>query len=387
MEPPHVDQKPLLVVTEEMYSYSFGEDHPWLADRTKVTIDVAQHFGLLEEFSISYPLPLDDSVLRLVHTQDYINATRAGLPNEQFGIGTQDNPANPEIAEAASRIAAGTVDAVKAVYTGRAPRAVNLSGGLHHAFASSMSGFCMYNDAAIAIQWLLDQGLERVAYVDFDAHHGDGVESIFWDDPRVLTISIHESGLYLFPNTGFAKDIGGPLAAGTAVNVALPKHASDEEWLQTIHAIVPPLLKKFKPQFVISQHGADPHRDDPLADLKISINAMARAYHSMSVWAQHFADGKWVAVGGGGYRMDSVARAWTQVLAAAANVELDPLAKMPDYWETSFGSDASRTLGDAEVSSAIGTFDPHRIVTHCPNPALIQTSGHVFPYWGLQPYG
>lgn len=382
-----VEPRPLLVITEEMYSYSFGDDHPWVADRAKVAVDVASHFGLLGQFDVSYPHPLDDATLRLVHSQDYIDATRSGAPNPKYGIGTDDNPFNPQLPEAASRIAAGTLDAVKAVFEGVAPRAVNLSGGLHHAFASSMSGFCLYNDAAIAIQWLLDHGLERVAYVDFDAHHGDGVESIFWNDPRVLTISVHESGLYLFPNTGFAKDIGGPNAAGTAVNVALPKDASDDEWLQTIHAIIPPLLKKFRPQFVISQHGADPHRDDPLADLQISINAMARAYHSMREWAESFADGKWVAVGGGGYRMDSVARAWTQVLAAVADIELDLSAKMPDYWESKFGSGVSRTLGDAGVSALIDNFDPHRIVTHCPHPALVQTSGYIFPYWGLRPYG
>lgn len=373
--------KPLLFASEEMYRYSLGPEHPMGPDRVAAAMSLAQHFGVLEEFDIECPDPLNTSHLQLVHSPDYIAATRAEVPSKRFGLGTEDNPISHGLSTVAARIAGGTLAAARAVWEGRAPRAVNLSGGLHHAFADSMSGFCMYNDAAIAIRWLLDNGAQRVVYLDLDAHHGDGVEKIFWEDPNVLTISVHESGLYLFPGTGYAHEIGGQGAEGTAVNVALPRGVTDEEWLQVVHAIVPPLLKKFRPDFIISQHGADPHRSDPLADLELTIDAMARAYRSVAVWAQQFVAGRWVALGGGGYQVDAVARAWTHVLAAAANVELTASSRMPGGWE------GSPTLGDEGSGATIEDFDPTKVMAERPHAALVQTTRAIFPYWGLPAYG
>lgn len=373
--------KPLLFASEEMYRYSLGPQHPMGPDRVAAAMSLAKHFGVLEEFDIECPAPVNTSHLELVHNPDYIAATRAEVPSKRFGLGTDDNPISHGLSTVAARIAGGTLAAARAVWEGRAQRAVNLSGGLHHAFSDSMSGFCMYNDAAIAIRWLLANGAQRVVYLDLDAHHGDGVEKIFWDDPNVLTISVHESGLYLFPGTGYAHEIGGHGAEGTAVNVALPRGVNDEEWLQVIHAVVPPLLKKFRPDFIISQHGADPHRSDPLADLELTIDAMARAYRSVAVWAQQFAGGRWVALGGGGYQVDAVARAWTQVLAAVADVELAASERMPNGWE------GSSTLGDEGACAAIGGFDPTKVMAEMPHAALVQTTRAVFPYWGLPAYG
>lgn len=373
--------KPLLFASEEMHRYSLGPGHPMGPDRVAAALSLAKHFGVLEEFDIECPAPLNTSHLELVHSPDYIAATRAEVPSTHFGLGTEDNPISHGLSTVAARIAGGTLAAARAVWEGRAQRAVNLSGGLHHAFADSMSGFCMYNDAAIAIRWLKANGAQRVVYLDLDAHHGDGVERIFWDDPNVLTISVHESGLYLFPGTGYAHEIGGQGAEGTAVNVALPRGVSDEEWLQVIHAVVPPLLKKFRPDFIISQHGADPHRSDPLADLELTIDAMARAYRSVAVWAQQFAGGRWVALGGGGYHVDAVARAWTQVLAAVADVELAASERMPNGWE------GSPTMGDEGACAAIGGFDPTKVMAEKPHTALVQTTRAVFPYWGLPAYG
>lgn len=373
--------KPLLFASEEMYRYSLGPQHPMGPDRVAAAMSLAKHFGVLEEFDIECPAPVNTSHLELVHNPDYIAATRAEVPSKRFGLGTDDNPISHGLSTVAARIAGGTLAAARAVWEGRAQRAVNLSGGLHHAFSDSMSGFCMYNDAAIAIRWLLANGAQRVVYLDLDAHHGDGVEKIFWDDPNVLTISVHESGLYLFPGTGYAHEIGGHGAEGTAVNVALPRGVNDEEWLQVIHAVVPPLLKKFRPDFIISQHGADPHRSDPLADLELTIDAMARAYRSVAVWAQQFAGGRWVALGGGGYQVDAVARAWTQVLAAVADVELAASERMPNSWE------GSSTLGDEGACAAIGDFDPTKVMAEMPHAALVQTTRAVFPYWGLPAYG
>ncbi len=372
--------KPLLYSTEELLRYSLGSDHPMGPDRVRLSLDLAQYFHLLEEFEITVPRPLNTHGLSRVHTPEYIAATRAEVPARRFGLGTPDNPISHGLSTIAARIAGATVDAVQAVWEGRAPRALNLAGGLHHAHADTMSGFCMYNDSALAIAWLLEHGAQRVVYLDLDAHHGDGVEKIFWSDPRVLTISLHESGLYLFPYTGFAKDIGGKGAEGTAVNAALPRHIQDEEWLQILHSLVPALLKKFRPDFILSQHGADPHRNDPLADLDLSLNALYHAYRSVGTWADTYAHGRWVAVGGGGYHPDSVARAWTSLLAAVAGVELDLRAPMPAGWH------GSPTLGDDFASPHIAQFHPTQILATRPHPSLVHTSRAIFPYWGLQPY-
>ncbi|WP_165241977.1 acetoin utilization protein AcuC [Corynebacterium lizhenjunii] len=373
--------KPLLFHTEEMRRYSLGPDHPMGPDRVRLAFELAEYFELTQLFEIVCPTAANTAHLQLVHTPDYIAATRAEVPSKRFGLGTEDNPISHGLSTVAARITGATVQATQAVWEGRAPRAVNLAGGLHHAFADSMAGFCMYNDAAVAIRWLLANGAQRVAYLDLDAHHGDGVERLFWDDPRVLTISVHESGLYLFPGTGFAHEIGGRGAEGTAVNLALPRETADASWLQAIHALVPPLLRKFQPEFIISQHGADPHRSDPLADLNISLDAMAHAYRSVSTWANTYAHGRWVALGGGGYQLDSVARAWTCVLAAVAEVELSPTLAMPKGWH------GSPTLGDEGVSADIYDFDPHKIMASQPHTALVQTSRSIFPYWGLPAYG
>lgn len=373
--------RPYLINAEEMHRYSLGNDHPMGPDRVTESLRVAEHFGLTDLFIVTGAEEADSAMLELVHSPDYISATRAEVPTEQYGIGTEDNPISPGLSKVAATITGGTLNAAQAVWKGETNRAVNLAGGLHHAAVSRMEGFCMYNDAAVAMTWLLRNGAQRIAYIDFDAHHGDGVEQIFWDDPRVLTISIHESGLYLYPGTGFAHEIGGRGAEGTAVNIALPKNTGDNDWLHIIHAVVPALLKKFRPEIVFTQHGADPHKIDPLADLELSVDGMARAYHSLAVWIDQFAGGKWVALGGGGYTLDSVARTWTQVLAAVAGVALEADASMPHGWH------GSATLGDDGGTSSLDHFDPHQVMATQPHTSLVQTSQAVFPYWGLQPYG
>jgi acetoin utilization protein AcuC len=164
--------------------------------------------------------------------------------------------------------------------------------------ARNASGFCVYNDPAIAIAWLLGQGAERIAYVDVDAHHGDGVEAAFWDDPRVLTIGLHEHPDTLFPGTGRPGDIGGPNAGGSTVNVALPAFTRDAGWLRAFHAVVPPLLREFRPQILISQHGCDSHRADPLTNLELSIDAQRAAHAAIHRLAHEVADGRWLLTGG-----------------------------------------------------------------------------------------
>ena len=207
---------------------------------------------------------------------------------------------------AAAHVVGASVEACRQVLSGDSLHSASIVGGLHHAMADRSSGFCIYNDIAVGIQYLLDNGVERVAYVDVDVHHGDGVEKIFYDDPRVLTISLHETGQMLFPGTGFPQDSGGEGAEGSAVNVALPPGTADGGWLRAFHAVVPPLLREFKPQILVTQHGCDSHMEDPLAHLMLSVDGQRAAYLALHELAHELCDGKWVVTGGGGYALVEV---------------------------------------------------------------------------------
>jgi acetoin utilization protein AcuC len=219
------------------------------------------------------------------------------------------------------------------------------------------SGFCIYNDPAIAIAWLLEQGAERVAYVDVDVHHGDGVERVFWNDPRVLTISLHESGRFLFPGTGFPTDTGGPAAEGSAVNVALPPGTSDAGWLRAFHAVVPLLLEEFRPEVLVSQHGCDSHMLDPLAHLALTVDGQRTSYDALHRLAHEHAGGRWVATGGGGYELvDVVPRAWSHLIGIAAGAPVRPGTDVPAEWL-------------AHVQQRLGVVGPQRMTDGVEEPA------------------
>lgn len=234
------------------------------------------------------PEPADDALLTRVHDARYLEAVRAA-PRDPlfagFGLGTSDNPVFDGMHESSALIAGASVAAAEAVWRGEARRAVNVAGGLHHAMPDRAAGFCVYNDPAVAIARLLDLGAERIAYVDVDVHHGDGVQQIFYDDPRVLTISLHETPLALFPGTGFPDETGGPGAEGSAVNVPLPPGVGDAGWQRAFHAIVPSVLRAFRPQLLVTQCGADGHRLDPLADLHLSVDGQRATYLALRALA------------------------------------------------------------------------------------------------------
>jgi acetoin utilization protein AcuC len=252
---------------------------------------------------------------------------------EERGLGTPDNPTFEGMHEASAHVVGATVEAARRVWTGEVLHAANISGGLHHAMPDKASGFCVYNDVAVGIRWLLDHGAERVAYVDVDVHHGDGVEKVFYDDPRVLTISLHETGQMLFPGTGFPSDTGGRGAEGSAVNVALPPGTSDAGWLRAFHAVVPPLLREFAPDVLVTQHGCDSHIEDPLAHLMLTVDGQRATYLALHDLAHEVCAGKWVVTGGGGYAVvDVVPRSWTHLLAIVGGTPLDPATETPEGW-------------------------------------------------------
>jgi acetoin utilization protein AcuC len=221
--------------------------------------------------------------------------------------------------------------AAAAVVDGRVAHAFNAAGGLHHAMPSRASGFCVYDDPAAAIAWMLEKGVERVAYVDVDVHHGDGPQTIFYADPRVLTISIHESGEYLFPGTGFVDERGAGDAEGTKVNVPLHPGTGDEAWLQAFREIVPPLVRRWKPDVLVTQLGCDTHASDPLAHLRLTTAAYRETAKMLHELAHETAGGRWLATGGGGYQFARVVpRAWTLYFAEMAEAELSDA--LPESW-------------------------------------------------------
>ena len=385
---------------DQLTRYDFGPSHPLAPVRVELTVELARDFGVLDGpgVSVAAPEPATPADLELVHDPGYIGIVRqvSAEPSAvdlrtlfRYGLGTPDDPVFPGMHEASALVAGATLAAARAVWTGAAEHGINVAGGLHHAMASSASGFCVYNDPAIAITWLLGQGAERVAYVDIDVHHGDGVQAAFWADPRVLTISLHEHPATLFPGTGLPTETGAADAEGSAVNVALPAGTRDAGWLRAFHATVPPLLRAFRPQVLVSQHGCDTHWSDPLANLELTIDAQRAAHAAIHQLAHATAGGRWLATGGGGYSLVQVVpRTWTHLLAEAASRPIDPRAETPGTWreyvrrrtgQTAPGSMTEGQLG--EFISFDSGYDPAEPVDR----AIMATRNAVFPLNGLMP--
>jgi acetoin utilization protein AcuC len=380
-----------------MTAYNFGPGHPMAPERMDLTARLVRSLGLfdLEHVSVEAPGVAGDADLESVHSAEFVAAVRrvSGDPSasdESRGLGTEDDPAFAGMHEAAARLAGGSLLAASRILDGSALHAVNFGGGMHHAARDRASGFCIYNDAALAVQKLLDGGIRKVAYIDVDAHHGDGTESIFWNDPRVLTLSLHETGLTLFPGTGFANEIGGPQAEGTAVNVALPAGTGDAGWLRAFYAVVPQLVAAFEPEVIVSQHGCDSHRTDPLTHLNLSVDGQREAASAVGHLAERHCAGRWIATGGGGYNvLHVVPRSWSHLVAIAAGRPVPLRTPVPqdwrDYVEDKFGTSTPGLMGDdVELwwrSWEVG-FDPNDAVDR----TVMATRKAVFPLHGLDPW-
>lgn len=322
---------------EAFAAYDFGPGHPFAPVRQSLTVDLLRRGGLLPPSAVCSAPPLDDDTLLLFHSEAYVAAVKAaGKPHRpgtyiQYGLGTGDNPIFPDMHEAATVRVGATLDAVRRVARGEIVHAANFSGGLHHAHRAKASGFCIYNDAAVAIAWLRKTLDCKVAYIDLDAHHGDGVQWGFYDDPDVLTISIHETGRTLFPGTGSVDEIGEGAAKGTKVNIPLEPSTDGENWLECFHLVVPDVIDAFRPDFLITQHGCDAHRLDPLSHLAISVESLWEAAVAIHQLAHEYTGGRWVALGGGGYAAwQVVPRAWA--LTWAAMTDQAPRGALPDEW-------------------------------------------------------
>jgi acetoin utilization protein AcuC len=320
-----------LIWDDDHIKYDFGPDHPLKPVRVELTVELIRACGLTHTDGV-LTLPrapyTEDDLLRL-HTEDYVETVRRLSRNPKpegathYGLGLADNPVFRGMHEASMEVCGASVAAAEAVWSGRVAHAFNPAGGLHHAMPNRAAGFCIYDDPAAAIEWLLRNGAGRVAYVDIDTHHGDGVQEFFYADPRVLTISLHESGRYLFPGTGFPDEIGTGDARGTSLNVPLPPSTPGEQYLEAFDAVVPPALDAFAADVLVTQLGCDTHVTDPLAHLALTTDDYVKLAKRLHQLAHDHTHGRWVATGGGGYQIATVVpRAWTLYFAELTGQEV-----------------------------------------------------------------
>lgn len=380
-----------VVWDSSLLGYDLGGDHPLHPIRLELTIRLATALGVLDGIDLLIPEEASDQEIERIHDAGYVNAVREA-PMAGFdvghGLGTQDNPIFDRMHEASARVVGSSLLAARQIATGATNRAVSIAGGLHHAMRDRASGFCVYNDVAVAIDWLLDNGFDRVAYVDVDVHHGDGVQDAFYDDPRVLTISLHQHPRTLFPGTGYPDEVGGEEARGSAVNVALPPYTNDSAWLRAFHAVVPALLAEFRPQILVSQCGVDTHDEDPLAMLSLSVDGHRTIYRTLRDLAERHAGGKWLAAGGGGYQLLRVVpRSWTHLLATVLDRDVAPDTRLPTEWtgpvlKLAPTAELPMTMSDGKDTS----FTPWEPGGAEPGDQAIRETRHaVFPLHGLDP--
>ena len=334
-------QGPLLVFGPRSTTYDFGPEHPLTPRRFGPGISLLEALGAVPNLA---PEPATDAELELIHEPGYIETVRA-FSDEPFGppragIGWGDNPAFAGMHEASAAVAGGSLRAMEAILRGEVQHAFHPGGGLHHAMPARASGFCVYDDPALAIARARQEGL-RVMYLDLDVHHGDGVQAIHWSDPGVMTVSIHETGRALFPGTGFADELGGGAAMGTKVNLPLDPGTGERGWLPALELVLPALAEAFRPDIVVSQHGADSHAYDPLAHLLVTTTAMGAAARLVDSIAHRWAGGRWLSTGGGGYDVYRVVpRAWAHVWLAANHAPVPP--ETPAAWRERWAGDAER---------------------------------------------
>ncbi|MCC7371796.1 MAG: acetoin utilization protein AcuC [Chloroflexi bacterium] len=327
------------VYSNEYLGYKLSDEHPLNPIRLALTESLIESAGLLSHPDVfrAAPRMASDDEIMYAHDRDYVervrdlgHAPRFADPSMDYGLGTSDNPVFPQMHEASALVTGGSLVAAELVMSGKATHAFNPGGGLHHADRRRASGFCVYNDCAVVIAWLRMQGL-RVMYTDTDAHHGDGVQSIFYEDPGVLTISMHESGRFLFPGTGSTSERGAGAGFGYSINVPLLPYTDHSSFVECYDLVVPPLARAFKPDIIVAQNGCDGHAIDPLTHLHYltpTFEHVARRSHEL---AHELCDGKLIALGGGGYGLWTVVpRAWTAVWAAISGQELPE--QTPEAW-------------------------------------------------------
>lgn len=346
-----------------MADYRFSPGHPMLPERFTLAIELMRGWNIIGNGDTQArmvepkPAPVED--LLRVHSEEYVTAVRdedsSAATDEVFGLGPGDTPRFPDAHDISALIAGGTSRAMDGVLGDEWAHAFCPAGGLHHAARTHAAGFCVYNDCAVAIAraTALQPGL-RIAYVDIDAHHGDGVEAAFVDRADVLTLSVHESGQYLYPGTGASRDIGEGEGRGFSVNLPLPPHAGDGEYVLAFERVLAPALRAYEPDLIVAQLGADNLGSDPLAHLRLTVAGHASLVRGIVALADELCSGRLVATGGGGYDAFSGApRAWACAMALLAGVE--PPTGLPRPWRAL--ADAGAAARGLPGTEGPGTFD------------------------------
>lgn len=362
---------------EQFLGYKFGEEHPFNPKRLLMTKDLIDKLGLLQPSQIVKPISAAMEDLTLVHDPLYVEAVKtasrlpAGSEGTElgFGLGTEDTPIFPNMHEITSLIVGATIQAADIVLSGQYQHAINLAGGLHHSHRKEASGFCVYNDVGAAIAYIKQKYQARVLYIDTDAHHGDGVQWMFYDDPDVLTISFHETGKYLFPGTGGIDERGDGRGYGYSMNIPLEPFTEDDSWIASLRGVLPYVVHQFNPDIIISQNGCDAHRYDPLTHLSATTLLYREIPKLVHQLAHEACEGRWVAVGGGGYDIWRVVpRAWTMLWAEMSGQPLPD--DIPQSWLDQWQPAAPAVLP--------ATFlDPPDLFTPIPRRAEIEEKNKI----------
>jgi len=341
-----------LIHRPEYAGYDFGPEHPFTPARLGLLLDLLRSLGAPIQ-TVAAPAAAREEILT-VHGEAYVTMVEALDRGEDraeaahFGVGTPDNPIFSGMDLAARWVVGGTLHGARLILDGADRRVLQLGGGMHHAQRDRAAGFCLYNDLAVAIQAFVDRGW-RVAYLDLDLHHGDGVQSLFYGCEQVLTLSLHESGHYLFPGTGHIQELGEGPAMGTSVNIPLEPFTEAGDYLEAFEAVVPRALAWFAPQVLVVQAGADAHFADPLGDLALTTHAFEALYKRVLELAEAHTEGRMLVTLGGGYEAQVVARVWA--LLCFALLERPCPEALPedwlDRWRDLLGPEVGTRLHDA----------------------------------------
>lgn len=359
--------------------HELRQDHPMRPARLRHTYELLQAYGAFDGDNslLIPPRPASEEELGWLHGTEYISAVRSfglglsGYDPMQFNFSGQgDNPIYEGMYDAAALSTGASLAAAELVANRQVDVAFSISGGLHHAAANRASGFCVFNDAALAIKYFRRRGL-RVAYVDIDAHHGDGVQEAFFDDDQVLTISVHESGQYLFPGTGFVNEVGVGKGLGFSVNLPLYPYTGDDIYLEAFHEIAPPLLRAFAPDVLVTQLGIDTYHSDPLTHLQITTRGYVEAVEELSRM-----EVPWLALGGGGYDLMAVARAWT--LAYGVMLGLEWPDRIPQDFAQQYGVSQLRDSATPDVPAKV-----RQDARYFAQESVAEVKHRIFPIHGL----
>jgi acetoin utilization protein AcuC len=333
------------IFSDEYMKYQFGPTHPMQPIRLKRTFDILKKSGAFGEKARHYePAPAREDEIRLVHSKDYVDFVKRASSTGGVLLDRGDTPAVKGIYEGACSVVGGSILGAKLLLEKEVSHAFNPGGGLHHAKESEASGFCIFNDIAIATRILQKSGFERIAILDVDGHHADGTQEILYSEP-ILKISLHRSGVFFFPGTGFVEEIGEGKGEGYSVNIPLPPRTDDDSYLYAFEQIVPPLMRAYRPQIILNQFGVDGHYNDPLVGLSLTTRTFGRVAETVHNLAHELCEGRYLLFGGGGYELENTARCWALVfLIVSEALPKEDISKLSDTFHPPKNNEVARTV-------------------------------------------